>query len=211
MSDTADAAVPGDAPPDEDAGDATEAQHHESVRRRLAQQWAEIRRIERERHPEPPPIVAGPSNFSRAEVPYGVDLAAAWSWRLLVIAGAAVVLGYLVSFFSVLMLPLAIALLLAALVAPLVDWLTRIGVRRSAAAALSVVATLGAVVALLSFAGNQVADGAADLADSVNRGPRRDHRLAQERPAQRERLTDRPTTSNGCRRRSPSRPARAAW
>lgn len=170
MSDTADDAVPGDAPPDEDADDATDAQHHESVRRRLAQQWAEIRRIERERHLEPPPIVAGPSNFSRAEVPYGVDLAAAWSWRLLVIAGAAIVLGYLVSFFSVLMLPLAVALLLAALVAPLVDWLTRIGVRRSAAAALSVVATLGSVVALLSFAGNQVAEGAADLADSVNAG-----------------------------------------
>ena len=40
-----------------------------------------------ERQPEPVEIAAGTSNFNRAEVPYGVDLAAAWSWRLLVIAG----------------------------------------------------------------------------------------------------------------------------
>ena len=39
--------------------------------------------------PQPVEIAAGTSNFNRAEVPYGVDLAAAWSWRVLVIAGAA--------------------------------------------------------------------------------------------------------------------------
>jgi predicted PurR-regulated permease PerM len=143
---------------------------HAGVAARLAQQLSAIRRAERRLEPEPITISAGASNFSRAEVPYGVDLAAAWAWRLIAITGAAVILGYLVSFFSVLVLPLAIALLLAALVAPAVDWLARIGVRRSAAAGLTVVATLTTVVGLLTFAGQQVADGAADLADSVNRG-----------------------------------------
>ena len=41
-----------------------------------------------ERRAEPAPIATGPSNFSRAQVPWGLDLAAAWAWRLLVIAGA---------------------------------------------------------------------------------------------------------------------------
>ena len=31
--------------------------------------------------------MSGTSNFARAEVPYGIDLAAAWSWRCLVIVG----------------------------------------------------------------------------------------------------------------------------
>ena len=44
-----------------------------------------------ERHPAPPPLRRRPPPPGRAQVPYGVDLAAAWSWRLLVIAGAAVV------------------------------------------------------------------------------------------------------------------------
>jgi predicted PurR-regulated permease PerM len=142
----------------------------ERVASRLAQQWTAMRRAERRPDPEPIPIVGGPTNFSRAEVPYGVDLAAAWSWRLLVITGAAVVIGYLVSFFAVLVLPLAIAILLAALVAPLVDALARLGLRRSLAAGLVVIATLGTVGALLTFAGQQVAEGATDLADQVVAG-----------------------------------------
>ena len=101
----------------------------EGVASRLAHQWAAMRRQERE--PEPVEIAAGTSNFSRAEVPYGVDLAAAWSWRLLVIAAAAALLGYLISFLAVIVIPVVVALLISALVVPIVDWLERIGVRRS--------------------------------------------------------------------------------
>ena len=148
--------------------DAAEREHREGVAARLAHQWAAMRRLERE--PQPIEIEAGASNFSRAEVPYGVDLAAAWSWRLLVIAGAALVVGYLISFFTVMVIPVVVALLLAALVVPIVDYLVRIGVRRSVAAILVVVLTLGSVGALLTFAGQQVATGAADLADQTVAG-----------------------------------------
>jgi predicted PurR-regulated permease PerM len=135
---------------------------------RLAQQWAALRRQERE--PAPIEIAAGASNFSRAEVPYGVDLAAAWSWRLLVIAGAMALLGYLIAFFTVVVIPVVVALLISALVAPLVDRLERIGVRRSVGSILVVILTLASVVALLTFAGQQVATGASDLADSTVQG-----------------------------------------
>ena len=153
---------------DDDTGKTTEQAHREGVAARLAQQWAAMRRHERE--PEPVEIAAGASNFSRAEVPYGVDLAAAWSWRLLVIAGAALVVGYLISFFAVMVIPVVVALLISALVVPVVDWLERMGVRRSVAAILVVVFTIASVGALLSFAGQQVATGASDLADQTVAG-----------------------------------------
>lgn len=144
----------------------------EGVAHRLAQQWAAMRRAERRAGPDepPPPIVGGTSNFSRAEVPYGVDLAAAWSWRLLVIAAAAYLLGSLIAFFAVLVIPVIVALLLTALVIPIVDWLVRIGVRRSVASILVVILTFVGVGALLSFAGQQVAQGASDLADATVAG-----------------------------------------
>src|SRR4051812_1387387 len=81
-----------------------------------------------ERQPEPVEIAAGTSNFSRAEVPYGVDLAAAWSWRLLVIAAAVYALCYVISFLAVLVIPVVVALLISALVVPIVDWLEGGGV-----------------------------------------------------------------------------------
>jgi predicted PurR-regulated permease PerM len=60
-----------------------------------------------------------------------------------------------------------VALLISALVVPVVDRLERVGVRRSVAAILVVLFTIASVVALLSFAGQQVANGASDLADST--------------------------------------------
>lgn len=147
---------------------AQQRQQRESVAARLAHQLAALRR--QERTPEPIDIAAGTSNFSRAEVPYGVDLAAAWSWRMLVIAGALLVVGYVISYLAVLVIPVVVALLLAALVVPVVDWLERNGVRRSVAAILVVVFSIASVVALLTFAGQQVANEADDLAESTVEG-----------------------------------------
>jgi predicted PurR-regulated permease PerM len=128
-----------------------------------------MRRAER-RQPEPVVIAAGPSNFRRGEVPYGVDLAAAWSWRLLVIAAAAWLVGTVISFLAVMVIPVVVALLVSALVVPVVDWLVRAGVRRSVAAIMVVILTIASIVALLSFAGQQVANGADDLADQTVAG-----------------------------------------
>lgn len=138
----------------------------EGIATRLAHQWAQLRD---ERRAQPGPIVGGPSNFTRAEVPWGVDLAAAWAWRFLVIAAAAFVVLWVVAYFSVVTLPLAIALLITALVIPAVDGLDRV-MPRGIAALLVVVALLGFVVAMLTFAGQQVANGATDLADQTVKG-----------------------------------------
>ena len=84
---------------------------------RLAHQWL--------RRAEPRPQVAietGPSNFSPAQVPWGLDLAAAWAWRLIVIGVATYALFRGVEFFAELTIPVIIALLISALGSPFVSW-----------------------------------------------------------------------------------------
>ena len=139
---------------------------------RLSQQWAhqwqEVR-AERERRLEPRPLTTGPSNFNRAQVPWGFDLAAAWSWRLLVIAAATYGLLWLLGFFAVVTIPLVVALLIAALAGPLVDRMDNV-MPRAIAAMIVVILGIAFVATLLTFAGQQVATGAQDLADQVVKG-----------------------------------------
>ncbi len=143
------------------------SEEEEGIAQRLAQQWAQLREL---RRPEPEPIVHGPSNFTRAQVPWGLDLAAAWAWRLLMIAAAGYLVLWLLGFFAVVTLPLMIALLIAALVGPVVNGMERIGLPRGLAAVLVVLSGIAVVAALLTFAGQQVANGATDLADQVVAG-----------------------------------------
>ena len=103
-------------------------------------------------------------------MPYGVDLAAAWAWRLLVIGAAMGVVLWLLNFFLVVVLPLVIALFLAALVAPLVTWMDRIGIRRKLAALLVVLVGVAALALLFTFVGNQVSSGVGDLSNQVSSG-----------------------------------------
>src|SRR5205085_2031737 len=139
---------------------------------RLAHQWQQLSTLRSVRRttPEPEPVVGGASNFSRAHVPWGVDLAAAWAWRFLVIAAAGYVIASVVGHLLVIVLPVVIALFIAALVEPIVSWLEHHGLARGAATGLVVVTGIASVVGLLFLAGNQVANGAQDLADSVSEG-----------------------------------------
>jgi predicted PurR-regulated permease PerM len=157
-----------------DADDADHQDHAQDDHRdagladRLSQvfghQWAQVRA---ERRTEPEPIPTGPSNFSRAQVPWGLDLAAAWAWRIIIIAAAGYVILWLLAFFAVITLPLIIALLITALAAPVVRAMKEIGIPQGLSAGLVVVGGIAMVVGLLSFVGNQVANGATDLADQV--------------------------------------------
>jgi predicted PurR-regulated permease PerM len=142
------------------------AREEEGLTERIVAQWAHGRA---ERRTEPA-FTTGPSNFSRAQVPWGLDLAAAWSWRLIVIAVAMLGLLWTLRFFAVITLPIAIALLVAALASPTVVWLRRVGVPRGLATGVVMLLGLGTVALLLTFVGQQVAQGASDLADSVVTG-----------------------------------------
>src|SRR3954451_5718782 len=132
---------------------------------RLAHQWL--------RRAEPRPQVAietGPSNFTPAQVPWGLDLAAAWAWRVIVIGIATYALFRGVEFFAELTIPVIVALLISALGSPFASWMERIGVRRGIGAATVVLGLLSLVATMLALAGQQVASGANDLATQVSDG-----------------------------------------
>ncbi|MBC2932841.1 AI-2E family transporter [Nocardioides sp. zg-1228] len=142
------------------------AREEDGLAERIVSQWAQGRA---ERRSEPA-FTTGPSNFSRAQVPWGLDLAAAWSWRLIVIVVAGLGLLWTLRYFAVITLPIAIALLFAAMASPLVVWLRRVGVPRGLATGMVMIVGIGTVALLLTFVGQQVAQGASDLADSVVTG-----------------------------------------
>ncbi|MFC4783390.1 AI-2E family transporter [Nocardioides sp. MAHUQ-72] len=143
------------------------AEEDEGIAQRLAHQWAQLRD---ERRAEPVPVTPGTSNFSRAQVPWGLDLAAAWGWRFLVIVAAGYVVFWAIGFFAVVVLPVVVALLITALVSPVVAGLHRLGLPRGLASILVVISGIAFVAALLTFAGQQVANGANDLADQTVKG-----------------------------------------
>lgn len=139
---------------------------------RLAHQWAALR-DERERRlsPQLTPVPPHARAQSAAEtVPRGVEIAAAWSWRLLLIAGAGAVLLWLIAYLSLVVLPVAIALLVSALLVPVVDAMRRVGIPRGLSSLVVVAGTLAAIGALLALAGQQIATGAGDVAAQVANG-----------------------------------------
>jgi len=137
------------------------------IAHQFAQQWSMLRS---ERRPDPEPIRTGPSNFSRAQVPWGVDLAAAWSWRIVIIGIAGFALWNALTFLAVITIPLVIALLISALASPAVRAAGAFGVPRGIAAFVVVIGGLAVVTALFTFVGQQVAQGSTDLADQVVAG-----------------------------------------
>ncbi|ANH38451.1 AI-2 transport protein TqsA [Nocardioides dokdonensis FR1436] len=141
----------------------------ESLAHRLFQQWS-LLRDERERQLTPPELLSGSAAYPRTHVPPGVDLAAAWAWRFLVIVAAGGIIAWTVGYLSVIVLPIVVALLISALAVPVVDLLTRWRVPRGAAALVVLVGGLATVSAALTFVGQQVANGATDLADQTVKG-----------------------------------------
>jgi predicted PurR-regulated permease PerM len=141
----------------------------EQLRARIAHQWAEVRAARRAIEAEPQ-IAGGSSNLKPARVPYGVDLAAAWAWRFIVICIAGGVILWTLNFFLVVVLPIVIALFIAALVSPVVRWLEHLGIRRKLAALLVVVLGIALIALLITFVSNQVSNGIGDLSSQVSDG-----------------------------------------
>lgn len=117
---------------------------------------------------EHPPTSQRPldtTEFHEADdLPYAVKIAASWAWRLLVIAAALGVLVWLMSKFSVLIVPLMIAALLTGLLGPLVNFMhAKLSVPRGLAVALTLIAFLASTTAGLSLAGQRLGVGFAQL------------------------------------------------
>jgi predicted PurR-regulated permease PerM len=144
-----------------------ESRLRERLAQQLSHQWEQVREA---RRPSEPVVQGGQSNFTRAQVPWAYDVAAAWAWRFIVIAVAGLMILWTLRFFAVLVFPVVIALFLAALTAPVVALLQRIGIPRKLAALLVVIGGIAVVAALLTFVTQQVASGAGDLSQQVSNG-----------------------------------------
>lgn len=104
-------------------------------------------------------------------VPSSVRSAAAWSWRLLVIAAATALILWLAGFFKVLVVAVAIAVLLTVLLAPAVRWLQlRARFSRGVASGTAVLGLLTLVAGLLALAGRSIVNGFAELRDQSQEG-----------------------------------------
>jgi predicted PurR-regulated permease PerM len=101
------------------------------------------------------------------EVPYSLRVAAAVCWRLLVVAGALVIAGRLVIEMSVVVIPVAVALLLAALLCPAVDALAKRGVPRGLATTVVLIGGLATVGGVLTFVVRRFITGLPDLQEQI--------------------------------------------
>ncbi|WP_431882760.1 AI-2E family transporter [Micromonospora gifhornensis] len=121
---------------------------------------------------EPPSPALHHSTSSRddADVPHALRIAAAWSWRLIVVGVVFWALVKLVSTISIVIIPLAVAMLLSALLAPAVGWLLRARLPKSLATAVVLVAGLAAVVGTLTLVVNEFIKGVPELAAKSSQG-----------------------------------------
>lgn len=113
------------------------------------------------------PATAGPT--TAGSVPPGVRAASEWAWRFLVIVAAIAIAAIALREVSELVVPLAIALLLAAMLRPITLSLARF-MPKGAAAGLTLLAVVAFIGGLLTLVGRQFSDGFSDLTKQVADG-----------------------------------------
>jgi putative heme transporter len=100
-------------------------------------------------------------------VPPIIHKAAAWAWRLLAIVAFAVVLLWLIRRLEVIVVPVALALMVTALMIPAVDFLDRRGAPRGGAVALVLLTGIAIVGGMLTFVVSQFVTGLPGLVEQV--------------------------------------------
>ncbi|GIF14274.1 AI-2E family transporter [Actinoplanes teichomyceticus] len=130
-----------------------------------------------------PPVVVVNNRSSSADVlPSGVRTAGAWAWRFILFVVATYLFLRVIALLHVVLIPVAVALLLAALFQPASAALVRRGMSRSLAAGLVLIAALVLVFGGLGLIvrtflnqfdnlSSQVSDGIAEVQRWLERGP----------------------------------------
>ncbi|MCA0145845.1 AI-2E family transporter [Blastococcus sp. LR1] len=118
------------------------------------------------------PLLGDPGPRIHAEefVPTTLRTAAAWSWRLLVVVAGLYALLVGMASVAVVVVPVIVALLLAALLQPGAAALVRHGWPRSLSALTMLVVGLGVVSGIITLVVQQISAGFSDLAEQVGEG-----------------------------------------
>ena len=119
------------------------------------------------RRPVPAPIAALEATAAKqqadATLPVGIRIAGAWSWRALVIAAVVALFIYLVITLREIVVPFMVAILLAALLVPLVKFLMRNRWPKWLAVALAEIGIIAVVAGLVVLVVLQVRSGFPEL------------------------------------------------
>jgi predicted PurR-regulated permease PerM len=118
-------------------------------------------RVRRRAEPEAPPVT---ERDAAASVPYGMRVAAAWSWRLLLVGGVLAVVVFLIIQLRFVVIPVLVAVLLSALLVPFAEFLRRHRWPKWLAVTVAMLTALLAVAGLLTLGISQIVRGSGDLA-----------------------------------------------
>ena len=125
--------------------------------------------------PEPPAesTVIPPNGAERSvPVPRGLEIAAAWSWRVILVVVLLWGIIWLGRYLSDVLIPVAVAILLTALMMPVANALKqgRWGLPRAAATAITVIGAVALIVGVLIVIVGQIARQGAELSTNVVNG-----------------------------------------
>jgi len=115
-------------------------------------------------------IVSSPTEDIDRAVPPGLRLAAAWSWRVILVAGLVYGLSRVLGYLSEVVIPVAVAVLLAAMLSPVADRLRRWGMHRGPATAVTVLGGIALILGAFTLIGTQIASQAGELSNNVVAG-----------------------------------------
>lgn len=104
-----------------------------------------------------------------AELPLGIRVAAAWSWRLIVVVLAVAGVFWLIVQVRIIVIPVIIAILLTALLQPIVNYAQRIGLPRWFGVISALIVFIASVSLLVALIVSQLRSGLGDLATRSTR------------------------------------------
>ncbi|MFD4422706.1 AI-2E family transporter [Agromyces sp. NPDC058484] len=119
------------------------------------------------RRPSRPSETSPPTPAHRdasESVPFGMRLAAAWSWRLLLVGGVLAVVVFLIIQLRLIVIPILVAVLLGALLVPFSQFLQRHAWPKWLAVAVAMLSALVVVGGLLTLGISQIVRGFDELA-----------------------------------------------
>lgn len=110
------------------------------------------------------------AHLQPAVIPFGMRVAGAWAWRIGVILVVAAMVIWLLSKVTLLIIPIMVAALFAALLRPVVAGLRKLGLPRGLSVAITEVGMIVVVLGGLYLVGRQMVTGISQLSQQVVTG-----------------------------------------
>lgn len=112
-------------------------------------------------------ITSSPIPESDRMVPVALRVAAAWAWRIFLAAGLVYFVGWILGYLSEVVIPVTVAILLAAMLKPLANRLHGWGMHQGLAAALTLLGGIALIAGSLSLIISSIAGQAGELGQQV--------------------------------------------